>query len=90
MMMIADRGHVRPAFREALNDLGIKASIGGRKDRNTPVEDGTKWHKPRKMVERMFDRLKDWRCIATSFDRCTHAFTSTCASPGLSSSGHEP
>ena len=73
MKMIADRGHVRPAFREALNDLGIKASIGGRKE-----------------VERMIDRLKDWRCIATSLDRCTHAFMSTCASPGLSSSGHEP
>jgi hypothetical protein len=71
--MIADRGHVRPAFREAPNDLGIKASIGGRKE-----------------VERKIDRLKDWRCIATSFDRCTHAFISTCASPGLSSSGHEP
>ena len=59
MMMIADRGHVRPAFREALNGLGIKASIGGRKDRNIPVGDGTKWHKARKEVERMFDRLKD-------------------------------
>ena len=88
--MIADRDHVRHAFREALNGLGIKASIGGRKDRNIPVEDGTKLHKPRKQVERMFDRLKDWRCIAISYDRCTRAFISACASPGLSSSGHEP
>lgn len=57
--MIADRGHVRHAFREALTGLGIKATIPGCKNRKAPVEDGTKWHKPRNQVERMFGRLKD-------------------------------
>lgn len=88
--MIADRGHVRHAFHEALNGLGVKASIGGRKDRNMPVGDSTNLHKPRKQVERMFYRIKDWRRIAISYDKCTHTFISACASPGPSYSSHEP
>ena len=30
-------------------------------------------------IERMFGRLKDWRRIATRYDRCAHAFMSAIA-----------
>jgi transposase len=70
--MIVDQGYVCHAFREVLNGLGIKASIAGRKHRNIPVERGTQLHEPRNQVESAFDRLKNWRRIAISHDRCTH------------------
>ena len=33
-------------------------------------------YKQRNRIERMFGRLKDWRRIATRYDRCAHAFMS--------------
>ena len=33
-------------------------------------------YKQRNRIERMFGRLKDWRRIATRYDRCAHTFMS--------------
>jgi transposase len=33
-----------------------------------------KIYKQRNLVERIVARLKDWRKIATSYDRCAHTF----------------
>jgi transposase len=35
-----------------------------------------KIYKQRNLVERMVARLKDWRRIATRYDRCAHTFMS--------------
>lgn len=45
---------------------GIRACIPGRKQRKTPV----KYDKRRNRIEIMFGRLKDWRRVATRYDRC--------------------
>lgn len=74
--MIADRGYDSDWFREALSDLGIAPCIPGRKNRKVPIAYDTKLYKQRNLVERMFGRLKDWRRIATRYDRCAHTFMS--------------
>ncbi|MDR0692984.1 MAG: transposase, partial [Puniceicoccales bacterium] len=34
-------------------------------------------YKRRHKIENMFSRLKDWRRIATRYDRCAHTFFSS-------------
>jgi transposase len=73
--LIADRGYDADWFREALEDRGIRACIPGRKSRDTPV----RYDKRRNRIEIMFGRLKDWRRIATRYDRCPKVFLSAVA-----------
>ena len=74
--LLADRGYDSNWFREALAALEIKPCIPGRKNRKEPIEYDTELYKQRNRVERMFGRLKDWRRIATRYDRCAHTFMS--------------
>lgn len=59
--------------------LGIEPCIPGRNGRKKPVEYDEHTYKQRNRIERMFGRLKDWRRIATRYDRCAHAFMSAIA-----------
>jgi transposase len=34
-------------------------------------------YRQRHRIENMFGRLKDWRRVATRYDRCAHTFFST-------------
>jgi transposase len=62
-------------FRDALKDKGIKPCIPGRKSRGKPI----KHDKRRNRIEIMFGRLKDWRRVATRYDRCPKVFLLTIA-----------
>jgi transposase len=61
-----------------LKDKGIKPCIPGRKSRAKPVKYDKRRYKRHK-IENMFTRLKDWRRIATRYDRCPILFLSACA-----------
>ena len=76
-VLIADRGYDSDRFRAALAARGIAPCIPGRANRKTPVVYDKALYKRRNLVERMFGRLKDWRRIATRYDRCAHTFFST-------------
>jgi putative transposase len=75
-MLIADKGYDSDWFREALTDLEIEPCIPGRANRKAPIPFDAGLHKQRNRIERMFGRLKDWRRIATRYDRCAHTFIS--------------
>ena len=75
-VLIADRGYDSDWFREALRERNIEPCIPGRKNRKVPIDYDTELYKQRNLVERMFGRLKDWRRIATRYDRCAHTFMS--------------
>lgn len=66
-------------FRETLKDKGIRACIPGRKQRKTPVKYDKRRYKRRNRIEIMFGRLKDWRRVATRYDRCPKLFLSAIA-----------
>lgn len=74
--LIADRGYDSNWYREALADKGIAPCIPGRKNRKETIQYDEVLYKQRNLVERMFGRLKDWRRIATRYDRCAHTFMS--------------
>jgi len=75
-VLIADRGYDSDWFREALRERDIAPCIPGRKNRKQPIDYDIELYKQRNLVERMFGRLKDWRRIATRYDRCAHTFMS--------------
>lgn len=77
--LIADRGYDADWFREALKDKGISPGFPGRKSRGKPVRYDKRRYKRRNRIEIMFGRLKDWRRIATRYDRCATTFLSAVA-----------
>ena len=77
--LIADRGYDADWFREALKDKGIRPCIPGRKSRGKAVRYDKRRYRRRNRIEIMFGRLKDWRRVATRYDRCPKVFLSAIA-----------
>ncbi len=77
--LLADRGYDADWFREGLENKGIKACIPRRKSRTKPVKYDKRRYKRRNRIEIMFGRLKDWRRVATRYDRCPKVFLSAIA-----------
>jgi len=77
--LLADRGYDADWFREGLQNKGIKPCIPGRKSRTKPVNYDKRRYKRRNRIEIMFGRLKDWRRVATRYDRCPKVFLSAIA-----------
>jgi len=73
---LADRGYDADWLRNALRDKGITPCIPGKRNRKEPVLYDKKLYKQRHKIEIMFGRLKDWRRIATRYDRCAQIFLS--------------
>lgn len=74
--LIADRGYDSNWFREALAEKDIEPCIPSTKNRKTPIAYDKALYRQRHKVENMFAKLKDWRRIATRYDRCAHTFFS--------------
>ncbi len=74
--LLGDRRYDADWFREALQDKGIEPCIPPKKNRKTQIEYDKAFYKQRHKVENMFGKLKDWRRIATRYDRCAHTFFS--------------
>jgi transposase len=77
--LLAERGYDADWFRDALKDKGIKPCIPGRKSRGKPIKHDKHRYKRRNRIEIMFGRLKDWRRVATRYDRCPKVFLSAVA-----------
>lgn len=77
--LLGDRSYDADWLREALQDKGIRACIPGRRQRKTPVKYDKRRYKRRSRIEIMFGRLKDWRRVATRYDRCPKIFLSAIA-----------
>ena len=77
--LIADRGYDADWFREALKDKEIRPYIPGRRSRGKAVRYDKRRNKRRNRIEIMFGRLKDWRRIATRYDRWAKTFLSAVA-----------
>ena len=67
--LVADKGYDSKALREWLQERGTQPVIPPRNNRKTRYNYDKAIYKQRNIIERMFCRLKDWRRIATRFDR---------------------
>ena len=71
-VLIGDKGYDSDEFHDALRARNIKACIPPRLGRTAPSGYSKTLYKQRHKIENMFAKLKDWRRIATRYDRCAH------------------
>ena len=74
--LIADRGYDSRHFRAALDARGTTPCIPSTRSRKVPIPHDAALYKQRHRIENMFGRLKDWRRVATRYDRAAHTFFS--------------
>ncbi|MDR5655438.1 transposase, partial [Ruixingdingia sedimenti] len=78
LMMLHPTQELEPPANPA-RFKGIKPCIPGRKSRGKPIKHDKRRYKRRNRIEIMFGRLKDWRRVATRYDRCPKVFLSAVA-----------
>jgi transposase len=74
--LLADKGYDTDAFRAFLKKEGIKPVIPGKSNRKKRIRHDKKAYKKRNVIERCFGRLKDFRRIATRYDKLAGNFFS--------------
>ena len=67
--LLADKAYDADSFRCWLKRRKIKAVIPSTATRPTPYPLDQKTYRRRNVIERMFCKLKNWRRIATRYDR---------------------
>ena len=67
--VVADKGYDSARLREWLQARGTTPVIPPRKNRKVQYPYDENLYKERNVIERTFNRFKDWRRIATRFDR---------------------
>lgn len=77
--LLADKAYDADSLREWLTGHGIKAVIPSSAARKKPYHLDRKAYCRRNVIERLFCRLKDWRRIATRYDRLATNYLSAVA-----------
>jgi transposase len=67
--LIADKAFDNDALRALLNARGAAAVIPAKADRKTPIPHDAEMYKWRHLVENFFQRIKEFRRIATRYDK---------------------
>ena len=67
--LLADKAYDADSFRIWLKQRKIKAVIPSTATRRTPYPIDRNIYRRRNVIERMFCKLKNWRRIATRYDR---------------------
>jgi transposase len=72
--LLGDRAYDSAALRQWLDDRGTKPVIPNKSNRKQPFSFDKKSYKQRHRIENAFCRLKDFRRIATRYDRLARNF----------------
>lgn len=67
--VLADKGYDSDANRVAIAAAGAKPCIPPRKNRKEPIEFDRHLYKERNVVERYFAQIKQYRRVATRYDK---------------------
>lgn len=74
--LLADRGYDADHLRQRLAESGVRAVIPARARRKTPSAHDPVAYRQRNIVERLWARLKDYRRVATRYDKLAANFLS--------------
>lgn len=74
--VVGDKGYDADALVAQINAAGAKAVIPPRSNRREPRAYDRHVYKDRNLVERFFNRLKQFRRIATRYDKLANNFIS--------------
>lgn len=76
---IADRAYDADALRRKLRHSGINPVIPGKKNRLVKIRHDKEAYKQRWRIEATIGRLKDFRRVATRYDKLARTFRDTVA-----------
>lgn len=71
---MADKGYDANSLRRRLVERGAEAVIPSTTSRKRPIPYDVLTYRQRNLIERMFGRLKDFRRIATRYDKLARNF----------------
>ena len=74
--LLGDKGYDSDDIRNDLADRGIEPVIPPRSNRKPPIEYDREAYKRRKLIERCVNRLKQFRRIATRYEKTARAYLS--------------
>jgi transposase len=72
--LIADRAYDADRFRAALREAGAAPVIPGRNNRAIPIRHDRRRYRERWRIEATIGRLKDFRRVATRYDKLARTF----------------
>jgi transposase len=74
--LLADKGYDTDAVRSAVARLQAEAVIPSTASRRAPIPYDRTAYRARNQVERLWCRLKDWRRVATRYDKLANNYLS--------------
>ena len=77
--LVADKGYDANSLRARLAATDTEAVIPSTRSRKIPIPHDAEAYRDRNLIERAFGRLKDWRRIATRYDKLAVNFASAVA-----------
>lgn len=77
--LIADKAYDTNSFRQLLAERQIEAVIPSVRRRKPLIPHDVLAYRLRNLIERMFGRLKDFRRVATRYDKLARNFLATVA-----------
>ena len=77
--LIADKAYNAASLRRWLTERRIKAIIPSTASRTMPYPLDRRAYKRRNIIERLFCRLKNWRRVATRYDRLARNYLASLA-----------
>lgn len=73
--VVCDRGYASNAFRDHIWKMGARPTIPPRRT-DPPVRCDDYIYRNRNVVERLWGRLKEWRAVATRYEKTATSFAS--------------
>ncbi len=72
--LLADKGYDADTIRAEIAEAGIEAVIPAKSNRRSLIPHDREKYRWRNLVERLFSKLKNWRRIATRYDKTRESY----------------
>lgn len=72
--LLADKGYDANTIRRELADAEIEAVIPAKRNRRDPAPHDRLKYRWRNRIERLFNKLKNWRRVATRYDKTADSY----------------
>ncbi len=67
--LLADKGYDADSIRDTLAKANVEAVIPAKRNRRTSIPHDREKYRWRNLIERLFSKLKNWRRVATRYDK---------------------
>lgn len=72
--LLADKGYDADAIRAEIEAAGVEPVIPAKSNRRAPAPHDRAKYRWRNHVERLFNKLKNWRRVATRYDKTKESY----------------